>query len=269
MRGILLLMVLVFVVAGCGSGSSNTARTTSTTGVQGSTTTDSPATAAWVDAAATGVERAPGLHVSATDAHCLGRALVDTVTVGKLEAAGVTAAALADPNRDLPPSLGTSLDPATKTALGAAIQGCGGGVFGALVAQGFAQGINNSYKPDAATRACAQQWFSSPARQSIVGDAVLNVNPTAADASQIADLIVDCFNVAALFAPQFHVTFTSAETSCINATARTSTQFHSALVSEITGKTDSATTTAEELFGASIMKCLTPEHILQISKANG
>jgi len=262
------VLVAVLVVGSCGGGSSKAAKASSTPTTTASpvttTTVESAETSAWVAAAAAGVGGSD-LKVSASDAECLGRALVETVTVGKLKAAGVTMAALRDPNADLPPGLAASLSPATKLALGAALQACAGGVFGTLLVQGFAQSNDPHYQLDAGSRACVRQRFSTPEGDALVSDAALNVNPTQADASKIADVIVTCLDVATLLMPEFHVTFTSTERTCINQVARSGTALREAFAS---GITNSGSTNAATRFGADIIKCLTPEHLAQIANAN-
>jgi hypothetical protein len=268
MGRIVAALVAVLVVCSCGGGSSKTAKassTTTTTASSGTTTTvESAETSAWVAAAAAGVGGSD-LKVSASDAECLGRALVETVTVGKLKAAGVTMAALRDPNTDLPPGLAASLSPATKLALGAALQACAGGVFGALLVQAFAQSNDPHYQLDAASRACVNRWFATPEGHALASAAALNVDPTKADASQIADVIVTCLDVATLLMPEFHVTFTSTERTCINQVARSGTALRDAFASSIT---NSGSNTAANRFGADIIKCLTPEHLAQIANAS-
>jgi hypothetical protein len=191
--------------------------------------------------------------------------LVETVTVAKLKAAGVTMAALRDPNGNLPPRLAASLSPSNQLALGTAIQACAGGLFGTLLAQGFARSTGNGSRIDAASRACVNTWFAASNHDAIVAKAVLNVDPTKADSAQIGDLIVTCLDVAALLQPAFHMTFTTGERACINQVARSSSVFRSDFASSIAGSSPSATT--NEAMGATIVKCLTPAHILQIAHA--
>jgi hypothetical protein len=229
---------------------------------------ESAETRAWVAAAEAGVEGGTELKVSRADAQCLARALVETVTVARLKAAGVTLAELSDTNKDLPPRLARSLSPATKLALGRALQACGGGFFGTTLAEGFAHEKGSRYRMDAAARGCVNRWFLSSDRVRIVAEAVLNEDPTKADSVQIADLIATCLDVAALLAPSFHFAFADTERACINQAARTSVTLRNALAGEISESSRSATTNAESLFGASVVKCLTPEHLLQMSEAN-
>jgi len=252
------------LVGGCGGSGSKAAAPTTTT----STTVESAETRAWVAAAVQGVENSPDMKVSTADAECLGRALVETVTVERLKSAGVTKENLADPNADLPPRLGTSLAAADRKALGAALQACGGGIFGSLIAAGLAEGIGNGYQLDSAAKTCVDRWFSSADRQMLIASSVLDTNLTASDASQFADLIVTCLDVASLIEPSMHIAFDSTERACVNQLARTSPQLRAALQLEMTGSADGSTTHLEELFGASIVKCLTPEHLLQLGKAN-
>jgi hypothetical protein len=257
------MAVAALVIAGCGEGSNFKGAAPSAT----STTVESAETRAWVAAAARGVANSPGLEVSAPDAECLGRALVENVTVERLKAAGVTKEALADPNKDLPASVGATLPSAKKRALGAALQACGAGLFGRAIAEGLAHEVGKGYTLDAASRRCVDQWFSSPDRQTMLGSIVLNT-PTEADGAQLADLVVTCLDVATLMSPAMHTTFDPNERACINRVARTSRELRSALQSEISGSANSSTTHLEEIFGASIVRCLTPQHLLQLGKAN-
>jgi hypothetical protein len=252
------------VAAGCG-GSSMPGATSKTT----STTVESVETRAWVAAAARGVQSSFNEKLSAADAECLGRALVDTVRVDRLKAAGVTTKSLEDPNADLPAVLNASLPIADKQALGAAVEACGDGIYGRLLAEGMADGVRSGYKLDAGSRACVNQWSSSPDHQVLIGTSVLTPKPTPAEAAQVADLIVTCLDVATLIAPSMHTTFSGAETACVNQLARTSPDLRTAFASEIAGSANSTTRHQEELFGASIVKCLTPQHLLQLGKANG
>ena len=86
--------------------------------------------------------------MTAADATCLARALVATVTVERLKNAGASITDLSDPNKDLPASLATALPPATKVALGAAMQSCEfGRLIGAVFADSIAQSIGGGYQP--------------------------------------------------------------------------------------------------------------------------
>jgi hypothetical protein len=249
-------------VAACG-GSGSTAAPKATT----TTTVESPETRAWVAAATRGIEATAGMHVSAADAACLGRAFVENVTVQRFKAAGVTKATLEDPNADTPPRLGALVPDATRKALGASLEACGGGVFGDVVAQGLAQGAGKAgYQLDAASRACVRHWFSSPASQTLIASFVLDRNPTVAHASQLADLTVTCLDVATMLAPSMHITFVNSERVCVNRLARTSPLFRSVMRSEFAGSANSSTTHDAQLFGATIVKCLTPEHLLQLGR---
>jgi hypothetical protein len=250
------------LVAGCG-GSDLKGRAPSAT----PTTVESAETHAWAEAAARGVASSPDIKVSNSDAECLGRALVDNVTVERLKAAGVTKAALEDPNKNLPASVGRSLPSTQKRALGAALQACGGGLFGRAMAEGLAQEVGHGYTLDAEARKCVDQWFSSPDRQTLLASLALNA-PTTTEGAQLADLMVTCLDVATLLSPGMHTTFDSNERECINRVARTSRELRSALEAEISGNANSSTKHLEEIFGASIVKCLTPQHLLQLGKAN-
>jgi hypothetical protein len=257
------IAVGALLVAGCGGTDLKGAPPSAT-----ATTVESAETRAWVAAAARGVANSPDMKISASDAECLGRALVENVTVERLKAAGVTKQALEDPNEDLPASVGASLRPADRRRLGAALQACGAGLFGTQVAEGLTQEVGNGYTLDASARECVDQWFSSPDRQMMIASLVLNDRPTASDATQLADLVVTCLDVATLISPGMHTTFDSNERECINRVARTSRELRSALQSEIGGTTNSSTKRLEAIFGGSIVKCLTPEHLSQLGNRN-
>ena len=256
------IAVGALVVAGCGGSDLKGAAPSATP-----TTVESAETRAWVAAAARGVAKSQDIEVSTSDAECLGRALVENVTVERLKAAGVTREALEDPNQNLPARVGASLPAAKKRALGAALQACGAGLFGRAMAEGLAHEVGNGSTLDAGARKCVDQWFSSPDRQMLLASFALNA-PTNTEAAQLADLMVTCLDVATLISPGMHTTFDSNERECINQVARTSRELRSALESEISGHANSSTTHLEEIFGASIVKCLTPQHLVQLGKAN-
>jgi len=257
----------MLVVAGCGSAASKTAPPKPPAPTT-TTTVESAETRLWVEAAANGVKNSPDMKASASDAECLGRALVETLTVPRLQAAGVTTSNLADPNADLPPSLVASLSRPTMIALGTALQACGDGFLAAYLAQSVAQDAGSWYALDAPTRACVNRWFSTPDHHALLASMVLNGQPKTAEASQLVDLIVTCLDVAALIAPSMQTTFSPTESACIDRLARADQAFRFALAAGITDSGNSGTTHAETLFGVRILKCLSPAHVLQIAQAN-
>jgi hypothetical protein len=262
-RASVALALGALLVAGCGGSDFKDAATSAT-----ATTVESPETQAWVAAAARGVESSPDMKMSASVAECLARALVESVTVERLKSAGVTKEDLEDPNADLPARLGASLPSANKRQLGAALQACGSGIFGRQIAEGIAHEVGNGYTLDAAARKCVDQWFTSPDRQPLLASLVLNEGPTPTDAAQLADLVVTCLDVATLISPAMHTRFDANERDCINRMARASRELRTAMQAEIGGTRNSSTTHLEEIFGATIVKCLTPQHLLQLGKQN-
>src|SRR5262249_2758452 len=153
--------------------------------------------------------------------------------------------------------------PAEHKALGAAMQACGE-TFGTLIAQGLAAGFDNGYVLDADSHECVKRWFASPDRQTLIAAAVLNEQPKAPEARQFADLMLTCLDIATLFQPEIPVKFDKNEHDCVNRLARTSDALRAAFTAEIAGSTNANTRHLEELFGASVVKCLTPEHLIQL-----
>jgi hypothetical protein len=258
----------VVLIAACGGGSSSKsgAPAASTT----TTTLASPETEAWVAAAALGLSTGDSAPkgITSADATCLARALINNVTVERLKNAGAVIEDLSDPNKDLPSSLAATVPAASKLAMGQAMQSCGfGRLVGSLLADGIAEGIGGGYQPDTEARQCVAEWFDAPAQQKLISDIVLSTDPTPTEAKSFAQVFVDCLDVATMMAPAMHLTLTDAEKTCINTEARADDQFVNAIAGEIAG-TGSASKSNLDLFGARTVKCLTPEHLLQISNAN-
>jgi len=152
--------------------------------------------------------------------------------------------------------------------MGAAMQSRGGGELGALLADSFARSFGNGYKLTAAGRDCAKRWILSPDRRELIGSAAVNAKPSAAEATQLANLFVTCLDVSQALAPEFHLKFTAAESACIDDLARRKTDFRDSIAAEISGN-PAAGSVSGHRFGVAVLKCLSAEHLLQVGNANG
>ena len=263
-RGLALLLPVV-VLAACGSsGSSKPASAPQVS----TTTVESAEARTWIAAAEKGLLADPsqGQSLTTADAACMSRALIDTITVDRLKAAGATLSDLSDPNKNLPPKLPSLLSPATKLAVGAAMQACPGfgRAIGGVFAQGFADQFNKGFQLDTPARNCITAWFQVPVRRALIAKMVLNVDPTSADSRDLASLILDCVGFGPLLAGALHVTLSPAENSCINVLARRDPGLVTGLANAMNGSggTDSVFVS----FGKRAVGCLTPAHISQIGK---
>ena len=263
MRRLIVTGVCVVLLAACGGTSfkASVAPPTSTT----TTTVESAEAKAWVEAAVQGVLGDPENHMTRTDATCISRALVDTITVTRLKAAGTTLTDLSDSTKDLPPRLGASLPIATQLALGKAMQSCRfGELIGPEITGGIADSISGGYRATVKENDCVATWFDAPAQRQLVADIILNSDPSASEAKDLAQLISRCLDVGAMMGSELKLTLSVAERECINRVARTDEHFLSGMASAIQGTGDASSL---ELFGASIVKCLTPTHVLQLGRA--
>lgn len=271
MRRVLIIGLIIglcaVVLTACGSSSKSSSKSTKTT-----TTVESAETRTWSDAAAQGVlasDSSSSEHITAADAACLGHALVDTITVVRLKSAGVTLGLLRDANGDLPAGLSGSLPLTTKQALGAAMQRCGfGRLVGPVFATSFAGSFGHGYRVDAQSKQCMGNTLDAPAQRLLVADLVLSSSsrgPSAADTAGLAKVLQRCLDWGAAFSLELKITPSAAETACMNRLARADARFGSSLAAEISGKPGAEQ--GFQLLGARLVKCLTPEHILQIGKA--
>ena len=94
--------VALAVVLAAACGGTSFEKTSPSTAATTTTTVESAETKAWVAAAIQGLMVDPSEPLSRVDATCLSRALVHTVTVARFKAAGTTTEDLSDPNRELP-----------------------------------------------------------------------------------------------------------------------------------------------------------------------
>jgi hypothetical protein len=253
------------VLAGCGSSGSNTKATT--------TTTESPETQQWIAAAREGLlsdsEKPP--NMTPVDATCLARALVGTITVAKLEAAGITLAELRDSNSDLGASL-SSLPAATKLAVGDALQGCGvGRLIGPLFAKSIAGELRQGkgYTLSPSSNDCVSHEFDNRSNRSLIAEMFLSSNDSdisANGSTALAKILSKCLDWAAIFDSGIQGSFSHAESSCIDRVVPNDPAFTAALASEIKGKKDP---NSDRLFGAPLLACLSPAHLEQIGRSAG
>ena len=174
---------------------------------------------------------------------------------------------LRDPNADLPSGLTAAVPPDVQLRLGGAIQACRfGRLIGSVFTEGIAQSISRSYRVSVAENDCVAEWFDADAQRQLVADIILRPEPSAADSRSLVGLVLECLDFAAMMEPSMGLTLSAAERECVNAEARTDEQLESALANEIRG-TGTNNGAGYALFGARVVKCLTPEHILQFGKA--
>jgi hypothetical protein len=263
LRPVVIGMSVVLVAACGGTSFKSSAPTASTT----TTTVESAETKAWVAAAIQGLMSDPSTPLARGDAACLSRALVDTVTVARLEAGGVTISDLSDPNANFPSGLTAGVPTDVQLRLGEAIQACRfGRLIGGAFTDGIAQSIRGDYRVSAKENECVVRWFDAKAQRQLVADIILRPEPSAANSRSLVRLVLQCLDFAAMIEPSLGLTLSATERACVNAEARTDEQLKSALADEIRG-TGTDARASYELFGARVVKCLTPEHILQIGKA--
>jgi hypothetical protein len=256
--------VVAAVVAGCSGGDAKRAAPDSapTTAPVGTARTRE-----WIEAAADSVFES-GAGITRDQANCLGRALVEHVTVARLEAAGVTLDALRESDEALPPGFAASVPEDARYALGGAFQDCGFGRFiGPLIARELASEFGASTQ--AKSEECVASRFDDPARRLLVSELVLNAEPSPSATSGLVDILVDCLDWAAVFGSQVPFTLSAAETECINRTARADAGFRAAIGALLGGTGDGSEQAASQLLGARIVRCLTPEHIVQLGSADG
>ncbi|HET9728423.1 MAG TPA: hypothetical protein VFR41_03330 [Acidimicrobiia bacterium] len=265
-------------LAACSSGTKTVTPVATTTTIEPSTTTRAPRSTTttpqsehdqWIAAATDGVlaGNSSDFSANASQAACLGHALIDTVGVAKLKAAGVTLETLRDPNVETPPELARMLTTDEKTALGRAIQACGvGALFGEAFATKITDGFDSGYRLDSDAEGCLAAGFSAPARALTIADLVLHSTPSGSDATALASVLVDCLNWGRIFGAQLKLALSAGEMACINSKARSDVSFTTALAGEVTGDATAIAKLRE--FGVSITLCLTTEHLAAIAKAN-
>ncbi len=261
MRRLLVCGLVVVTLTACAGGSKSDAR------VRVTTTTESAETRTWVAAAEHGVLSDPQRPRSftASDAACLSHALVDTITVARLKAAGATLSDLSDPNKNLPPKLASLLPSSNQLALAAEIQACSGfsKVFGDAFAQQFVQQVNKNYRPRPQQKECIATWFRSPPSRAMVARIVLSVKTTKKDDQDVAGLFMDCIGLAPLIEPSMHITLSNAEMTCINMLGRRTPAVRTALAQAIQTDTPLSGTSLMTV-GVGLVSCLTPAHLIQI-----
>ena len=277
-----LLAAAVLGVAGCGGTSYNKAAngsTATTTGGGTSPNSASPTTAssnpdaqAMIDAAAKGVQSSDsGANISSDTAHCFGAALVNTLGVDRLKAAGVTAASLGDSSQDLPAELAQSTPNDVRLQLGAALQGCGfGEVIGPAFAKGFVQNAGtSSVKIDSTAQSCLSSGFDSSGSRAMIADLVLGQKPSSGDADVLAGLMLQCINLTPIFAAQFGFPLAASEQSCIDAKDKSNPTIRKVIAAEIAGTSGSVSSSDQNALGAAFITCLTPAHIAQLGQKGG
>jgi len=249
---------VVFLVA-CGGNSSNAGKSASTT-----TTVESAEARAWVSAATTGLLSDPQRPKDLTPAkaRCMAHALVDTITVARLTAAGTTLTDLSDPNKNLPPGVAASTPGSVKAAFGAALQACDvGRLLGVTFAQGLADGIQGGYRADANGTRCVALWFAAPAQRVVLANLLLHSELSMDDDQQLAGLMLDCLDFAQMLAPSMHLTFSTPERACIDTQARNDPELRAALAAKMHGGTANDVFAG---FGLRIVRCLTRAHIAEL-----
>jgi hypothetical protein len=261
MRELCIGVIGLLFVAACGGSSFEASQPTST---MTTTVAESPEARAFIAAAIRGLESGDPPKPTPDVARCMARGLIDTVTLAKLKRAGVTKKSLEDPNADLPPALARMLSSEDRIALGAAMQTCGHGELGALLADSFAKGFGNGNALNAAGRECAKRWILAPDRRELIGSAIVNATPNPSEATQLADLVVTCLDVSQVFASEFHFKFSAAESTCIDALARQNHDFRDSIAAEVSGHSAAGNAPAHR-FGVAILKCLSAEHLQQVA----
>lgn len=258
---VLVSSLLAALLAACSSSSHNNTEPKSTT-----STTEPAENAAWIAAAAKGVlSSSQAKSITPAQANCFAKALIDSVTVARMKAAGVTQADLSDPKRDLPAGFSASLPANVKTDFGAALQSCGfAHVIGPALAASIASDQSSTFKLDARAQACVVDGFGAPAHRVLVADLLLSPSPSDSDASDFAGLLLGCIDFAQLVQSNVSFKLSAQESTCINGKARTDQTLRQEMAASIVGKGGTSNSNAEQLLGASLISCLTPEHILQL-----
>jgi hypothetical protein len=260
-RGIVVVVacwLISTVAAGCGS-NSNKARAATTT-------VESAETQQWVEAANQGLMSSSD---NPPNTNCIAHAIVDTITVGKLKAAGVTQADLRDSSTGAPGALSRSLSLATKLALGAALQGCGLGQFvGPALASGIAGASAKGFKLSPQNEKCVSDGVESSPYRLFVAELILSGGNKISNATasvDFANLLSECIDWAAIFASQAKFPFSAPESACINRGIRNDVVFKNALASLIAGTATPASSDAA--LGEPLLTCLTPAHLSQLHKS--
>jgi len=263
-RGVFIVVAFALIsTAAAGCGSSTKAVSAKTT-----TTVESAETRQWVAAASQGMmsssDNAP--NMTSADATCMAHAIVDTITVAKLKAAGATLAGLRDPNGNPPASLSRSLPVNTKLALGSALQACGlGRLVGPALASGIADSSAKGFKLSPHSVTCVSDAFGNPSYRLFIAELTLSGSHMNATAStDFADLVIGCLDWAAIFSAQAKFPFSASESACINRSVRNDATFKNALASEIAGKQSS---TSDAALAGPLLACLTPAHLAQLGKS--
>ena len=262
------VFVLCLVLAACGNSGHNS--TSNTTAPKATTSTTEPAqNDAWIDAATRGVEASSqAKSVTPAQARCFARALIDSVTVARLKAAGVTMADLADPKRDLPAGFSESVPTAAKVDFGAALQRCGfARVIGPELAQSVASSQSSPFRMDARTQACVVDAFGAPAHRLLSADLLLSPSPSASDASDLAQLLLGCVDFSQIIQPNLPFVLAPSEAACINGKARTDPNLRKVVAGSILGSGASDNSDADKLLSATLITCLTPDHVLQLGNS--
>jgi hypothetical protein len=255
--------LLALALSGCSSGGSGKSAPTVP---KTTTTVESAETRQWGEAAARGVLAGDDTHqLKIADGQCLGHALVDTLTVARLKAAGTTLTDLSDPNYDIPKSLAQSLSLATKSELGGALQACH---FGQLLAPTIAESMTSQAKVTPTTQElnCIVDGFDAPARRLLVGEIILGNGgqPSASEADGLATILSPCVDWAAVIAPHVPFKFAPSETSCIDAKFKNDPDVRNLLADGIAGIHPAQN--LDVLLGARMIKCLTDEHLVELAK---
>ncbi len=222
---------------------------------------------AWIDAATQGVKLEDGM--TPVTARCYARALVEIVGVDRLKAGGATLGLLRDPNNDLPHALGPLVPPATRVALGRAIQRCGfGRLLGPAISESVTEGLANgsTYKPTSTETGCVADALDAPENARIVGDDIVDGGSSTSADRVVAGIFLRCIDFAQLVFGGKGVVLSDAERTCVNDRARADRTLLDAIVARMNGADSSTSNEALTRLGIGIVTCLTPAHIAQLGR---
>jgi hypothetical protein len=245
-RGAVAALLALLALAGCSSGGSGTSAPTTTPGGD---------ERAYVDAVYQGlIAETP--TVSKDDLRCVAQAIVDGIGLGRLHDAGVTIAALRDPDFEPPEMIAREMKTAERVAFATTLQSCGiGRLVGASVAGSF--GSLEGARRARAQECVARGFAGAPARRMIAGLMLNDVSIP--DSMRLARITIDCVGLARLVANAGGFELGAAESACITRAGRADPTFLRLLADEFRNLPSTAKT-ARDRVGARVAACLTPAH---------
>jgi hypothetical protein len=187
---------------------------------------------------------------------CVAAAMLDGVGLDRFRAAGVSPDEMRESGHLLPTRLGNTLPEPVRRDIGNRLQGCD---VAYMMAKPMFVGLSKELVSDFADEPCMSLSLSAPAHQLVVGDFVIVTTPTAADASALADVFLQCVRFGDVTVHDLGATASDGEIKCIDTQSRTDPVMHQAAADAFIGITSGSNLG----YGLARVwaRCLTPAHL--------